>query len=140
MIFDKKYSYKHVCNKRRAKENLHPLLGAEGGNSNKGWGKRWEDEVFNAFFASVFNNKTMCSQGTQPPELEDRDGEQNEALIIQSEVVSNLLYHLDTHKSIGLDRIHSMLLRELAEVLTKRLSTIYHQSCLTEEVSQLAGG
>jgi len=82
----------------------------------------------------------MCSQGTQPPELEDRDGEQNEALIIQSEVVSNLLYHLDTHKSIGLDRIHSMLLRELAEVLTKRLSTIYHQSCLTEEVSQLAGG
>ena len=58
-------------------------------------------EVLNAFFASVFNSKTSCSLGTQPPELEDGDGEQNEALIIQGEMVSDLLHHLDTHKSMG---------------------------------------
>ena len=54
-------------------------------------------EVLNAFFASVFNGKTSCSRGTQPLELEDRDGEQNEVPIIQGEIVSNLLHHLDTH-------------------------------------------
>jgi len=41
------------------------------------------------------------SQGAQPPELEDRDGEQNKPLIIQEEAVNNLLPHLDTHKSMG---------------------------------------
>ena len=91
-------------------------------------------EVLNAFFASVFNSKTSCSRGTQPPELEDREGEQNEAPIIQGEMVSDLLHHLDTHKSMGLDGIHPRVLRELAEVLTKPLSIIYQQSWLTGEV------
>ena len=91
-------------------------------------------EVLNAFFASVFNSNTSCSRGTQPPEPEDRDGEQNEAPIIQGEMVSDLLHHLDTHKSMGPDGIHPRVLRELAEVLTKPLSIIYQQSWLTGEV------
>ncbi|GAB0206375.1 mitochondrial enolase superfamily member 1 [Grus japonensis] len=91
-------------------------------------------EVLNAFFASVFNSKTSSSPGTQPRELEDRDGEQNEAPKIQGEMVSNLLHHLDTHKSMGLDGTHPRVLRELAEVLTKPLSIIYQQSWLTGEV------
>ncbi|KAK4827442.1 hypothetical protein QYF61_017999 [Mycteria americana] len=87
-------------------------------------------EVLNAFFAPVFNSKTSCS----PPELEDRDGEQNEAPIIQGEMVSDLLHHLDTYKSMGLDGIHPRVLRELAEVLTKLLSMLYQQSWLSGEV------
>ncbi|GAB0203778.1 hypothetical protein GRJ2_002843400 [Grus japonensis] len=75
-----------------------------------------------------------CCEVTQPPELEDRDGEQNEAPIIQGEMVSDLLHHLDTHKSMGLDGIHPRVLRELAEVLPKPLSIIYQQSWLTGEV------
>ncbi|GAB0205293.1 receptor-type tyrosine-protein phosphatase zeta [Grus japonensis] len=47
---------------------------------------------------------------------------------------SDLLHHLDTHKSMELDGIHPRVLRELAEVLTKLLSTIYQQSWLTREV------
>ncbi|KAK4824877.1 hypothetical protein QYF61_021084 [Mycteria americana] len=91
-------------------------------------------EVLNAFFASVFNSKTSCPPGTQPPELADRDRERNEAPIIQGEKVSDLLYHLDTHKAMGPDGIHPRVLRELAKVLTKPLSIIYQQSWLTEEV------
>ncbi|KAK4829828.1 hypothetical protein QYF61_006838 [Mycteria americana] len=45
-------------------------------------------EVLHAFFSSVFNIQTSCSQGTQPPELDkgDKDREQNEAPIIQGEM------------------------------------------------------
>ena len=34
-------------------------------------------EVLNAFFASVFDNKTSCTEGIQPPQPEDRDRENN---------------------------------------------------------------
>ncbi|GAB0204171.1 mitochondrial enolase superfamily member 1 [Grus japonensis] len=49
-------------------------------------------------------------------------------------MVSDLLHHLDTHRSMGLGGIHPRVLRELAELITKRLSIIYQQSWLTREV------
>ncbi|KAK4830620.1 hypothetical protein QYF61_012445 [Mycteria americana] len=91
-------------------------------------------EVLNAFFASVFNSQTSYPQGIQPPELEERDGEQNKPPMIQEEAVNDLLHHLDTHKSMGLDGIHPRVLRELAEELAKPLPIIYQQSWLTGEV------
>ncbi|KAK4806969.1 hypothetical protein QYF61_027336 [Mycteria americana] len=69
--------------------------------------------------------------GYPAPQSEDRDGDQNEAPIIQEEMVSDLLHHLDTHKSMGPDGIHPRLLKEL---LTKPLSIICQQSWLTGEV------
>ena len=128
---NKKNFYKYISNKRRAKETLHPLLRARGNIVTEDEGKA---EVLNACLASVFNGKTCCSWGTQPPELEDKDGDQNEAPIIQGEMIIDLLHHLDTHKSVGQDGIHPRVLRELVEVLTKPLSIIYQQSWLTREV------
>jgi len=48
---------------------------------------------------------------------------------------SDLLHHLDLHKSMELDRIHPRVLRELAKVVTKPLSIIYQQAWLPGEVT-----
>ncbi|KAK4827718.1 LOW QUALITY PROTEIN: hypothetical protein QYF61_021018 [Mycteria americana] len=81
---NKKNFFKYISSKRRAKENLQPLLDGGGNTVTKDEEKA---EVLNAFFASVFNSRADCSLGTQPPESEDRDGDQNGAPIIQGEMV-----------------------------------------------------
>ncbi|KAK4832922.1 hypothetical protein QYF61_026565 [Mycteria americana] len=90
---NKKCFYQCISNKRGAKENLHPLLDAGGNIVTK---DEETAEVLNAFFASVFNSKTSCSPGTQPPELEDRDGSRMKP-------------------PLWPDGIHPRVLRELAE-------------------------
>jgi len=56
---NKKYFYKYINNKKRAKENLHPLLDAGGGNITSK--DEEKSEVLHAFFASVFNSQTGYS-------------------------------------------------------------------------------
>jgi len=97
---NKKYFHKYIDTTKRAKKNLHPLLDAGGDVVTKDEGKA---EVLNAFFTSGFNTQTGYSQGSQPPVLEDRDGEQNKPPIIQKEAVNDLLCHQDTYKPMGLD-------------------------------------
>ena len=80
--------YKEINSKRKARENLHPLLDAEGNTVTMDQDKA---EMLNAVFASVCNSKTGCSLDTQPLALEDRDGEQNKPCMIHDEMVSDLL-------------------------------------------------
>ena len=46
------------------------------------------------------------------------------------------LLHLDCHKSMGLDRLHPRVLRELAGVIAELLSVIYQCSWLSAEVPE----
>ncbi|KFO80733.1 RNA-directed DNA polymerase from mobile element jockey, partial [Cuculus canorus] len=54
--------------------------------------------------------------------------------VIQEEAVRDLLAQRDTRKSMGPDRIHPRVLKELADVLSKPLSIIFQRSWLTGEV------
>ena len=56
--------------------------------------------------------------------------------MIQVEAVRELLLHLDCHKSMGPDELHSQVLRELAGVIAKLVMAIYQRSWLTGEVPE----
>lgn len=66
-----------------------------GGNT-----KEEKTEVLNVFFSSDFNSKTSCP-GTQPYQLDNRDGEKNEAPIAQREMVSDTQNHRDVWGQMG---------------------------------------
>lgn len=57
-------------------------------------------EAVNTFFTSIFNSKDSYFLDPQTPVSEDRVVEQNEALLIQEEMVRNMICHLDTHASL----------------------------------------
>ncbi|KFO59554.1 hypothetical protein N302_13641, partial [Corvus brachyrhynchos] len=59
---NKKYFYKCINNKRRAKENLHPLLDEGGGwDGHIALKDEEKAEVLNTFFASVLNKDQLSS-------------------------------------------------------------------------------
>ena len=133
---NKKSFYKCISGKRRTKENFHPLLDAAGNVTTE---DKEKAEVLNAFFTSAFNRQIRYPQGTLCPDLEVWDGMQNTPLVIQVETVRELLLHVDCHKSMGPDRLHPRVLRELAEVIANLLSAIYQCSWLSEEVPLIEG-
>lgn len=68
---NKKYFYKYIINSRRTKENLHSLLDMR---ENIAMEHKVNTEVVNVSFGLNLS-KANCSQGRQPPELDDSDSE-----------------------------------------------------------------
>lgn len=86
--------------KRRARENLPPLLDAAGNITTKGWGKVGGTQHLLYFCLYESDN---YPQGIQPPELLGRGEKQSKCPTIQKS--SNLLFCLDCHKTVGPDGI-----------------------------------
>ena len=55
---------------------------------------------------------------------------------VQKETVRDLQLQLDCHKSMGLDRLHPRVMRELADVIAEPVSIIYQCFLLTGEVPE----
>lgn len=67
--------------------------------------------LLNAFFAFMsLKGKHQFFLVYPGPDLEDNNGEQNEDPIIQREIVSDLLHHLNTQNPMGSDGIHPEVL------------------------------
>ncbi|KAJ7400347.1 rna-directed dna polymerase from mobile element jockey-like [Pitangus sulphuratus] len=82
-------------------------------------------EVFNAFFASVFNTNDG-PRGSQCPELEDHNCK-NDQLTVNLEILCNLLLQLDPYKSMWPDGIRPRILNLLDNVTAKPLLMIFER-------------
>ncbi|KAJ7415920.1 hypothetical protein WISP_75283 [Willisornis vidua] len=127
---NKKSFYKYINNKKGGKENLHSLLDLRGNIVNRDE----KAEVRKTYFASVFTSKTGGPQDNWPLELVERDRELNRPPVFQEEILSDILNHLDPHKSMGQEGIHPRVMREMVEELAKLLFIIYYQSQFSGEV------
>ena len=67
------------------------------------------------------------------PELEDCNGG-NGTRPDNPECVQDLLIHLDPYKSMGLDGIHTRVLRDLSDIIMGPLTIIFHWSWESVEV------
>lgn len=93
-LLNKKYFNKQLNSKRSAKENLPPLLDTAGNVITE---DKEKAEVCFTFFTSVFHCLASYPQGTEPPNLEDRDEEQNNPPTIQEETETCYFTWTDTN-------------------------------------------
>lgn len=116
--------YKYINNKRRAKENVHPLLNVVGNITSK------EKEKV-SLFPSIMYRQNSYSQGTQAPEQEDWDGEQNKH---PSKSQGNRQWSATPpglSQVHGRERIHLKVLWEMGQSVATPLSKIYQLSWST---------
>ncbi|RMC20216.1 hypothetical protein DUI87_01062 [Hirundo rustica rustica] len=122
-VEDNKNSFpEYIYSKRQSRNNIIPLQDEDGHLRNRDMEKA---DVFNTFFASVFNAGDG-SRGSECPELGNH-GCENDKLPVDPELMWEPLLQLYSDKSMGPDGIHPKV-QELAHVITMPLSMIFEWS------------
>ena len=128
---NRKILFRYIDHKRRAKERVPSLLNEKGKIASLDVEKA---EILNEFFSSV-STVTQASQVSHVPELPSGDQRSKIPPSIRAELVQGHLMRLNVFSSTGLDDMHPMVMKDLADVIAKMLSIISEKSLLSDEVS-----
>lgn len=121
-VKDKKNGFLICVNSERSRDNTDPLFNEVGHLTN--WDV-YKAERFKAFFAPIYNSNNG-SWASAPGELED-DDRRKYKLPVNSELACDLVIQLDVHKCMEPNEAHPRVLKDLADVITRPLSTTFQQ-------------
>jgi len=129
---NKKGFFNYISSKRKTRDNVGPLLNEVGVLVTEDAEKA---ELLNAFFASVFSANAN-PQESQALEVREAAYREDALPLVQKDCVRDHLSNLGTHKSMGPNRMHPRVLRELADVIAEPLSIIFQRSWRTGELPE----
>jgi len=99
---NKKGFFNYISNKRKARDNVGPLLNEVGALVTEDTEKA---ELLNACFASVFTAKAG-PQESQPLEVREKACRKDDRPLIKEDCVRDHLSNLEAHKSMGPNGMH----------------------------------